>query len=87
MTAKRALSRRTGEFVLALLEQPRPGIIGSVLEDIDQAVAEDLRTTGILQPASVFPSTQIVNDDGVSMVDLTWASDLDTLTSVPPMAG
>jgi hypothetical protein len=71
------LSRRTGEFVLALLEQPRLAIAGSVLEDLDQDIAAELRTNGSLQPASVSRSIQIVDDNGISTLDLSWVPDVE----------
>lgn len=41
---KRTLSRSAGEFLLALLEQPRPAIVRSVLKDLGQDIVAELRT-------------------------------------------
>jgi hypothetical protein len=74
---KRTLSRSAGEFLLALLEQPRPAIVGSVLKDLDQDIVAELRTNGSLRQAAVSRAIQIVGDDGVSTVNLTWEPHLE----------
>ncbi len=73
MTATRVLSRKTGEFLLALLEQPRPAIAGTALEDLDPDIGTELTANGSLPPVSASRSIQIVDDNGVSTRDLSWA--------------
>jgi hypothetical protein len=73
VTATRVLSRKTGEFLLALLEQPRPAIAGTALEDLDPDIGTELTANGSLPPVSASRSIQIVDDNGVSTRDLNWA--------------
>lgn len=67
------LSRSTGEFVLALLEQPRSAIAGAAMEDLHPEIGNELRANGSLRPLSVARSIQVIDDDGVKTRDLCWA--------------
>lgn len=73
MTARVGLSRRTGEFLLALLEQPQPAVAGGALEDLDPAIGAELTANGSLRPLSPCQSIQIIGDDGAITRDLDWA--------------
>lgn len=71
------LSRKTGEFLLALLEQPQPAIAGAALEDLDPDFGTELTANGSLRRVSTSRSIQIVDDNGISRLDLNWASDVE----------
>ena len=73
MTARVGLSRRTGEFLLALLEQPRPAVAGGALEDLDPHIGAELTANGSLQLLSSRQSIHIIGDDGAITRDLDWA--------------
>lgn len=77
MTPTRVLSRRTGEFLLALLEQPRPAIAGAALEDLDPGIGPELTANGSLRPVSASRSIQIADDNGISTLCLSWAPDVE----------
>ena len=70
---ERVLSRRTGEFLLVLLEQPRAIIAGAAMDDLDPDIGKELRANGSLRPLSVARSIQVIDDDGVTTRDLSWA--------------
>ena len=70
---ERVLSRRTGEFLLVLLEQPRAIIAGAAIDDLDPDIGKDLRANGSLAPLSVARSIQVIDDDRVTTRDLSWA--------------
>lgn len=72
MRPQPALARNAGELLLALLEQRRPAIAGSVLADLDHDIAIPLRSAGCLQRTSVRQSIQIVDEAGAAAVDLQW---------------
>jgi hypothetical protein len=77
VTATQVLSRRTGEFLLVLLEQPQPAIAGAALEDLNPAIGTELRANGSLRPVLASRSIQIVDDNGISTLDLSWAPDVE----------
>lgn len=77
MTATRVLSRKTGEFLLALLEQPRPAIAGTALEGPHPDIGTELKANSSLPPVSASRSIQIADDNGISTLCLSWAPDVE----------
>src|SRR5512134_2623970 len=84
---ERVLSRRTGEFLLVLLEQPRAIIAGAAINDLYPDIGKELRANGSLRPLSMVRSVQVIDDNGVTTHDLSWAPSTERHAYFDPADG
>lgn len=75
MTKPLRLSRRGGDLLLRILEQSRPAIAMSALQDLPSDLPAELIKIGALEKHGTNQAALVLGDDGPAFRDLAWRAD------------